>query len=183
MDSRELNALKNLKLFTILLLITVILAFIPIISVAAAFVGIVSFIMLILAFKSFSKIDKQFVTPYTFSLIYIIGFVLLFAALLSILGFSILSHGFSAVPTLANMALFTGEFTARIIFIVIIISFILMFLGAIIGVILGLFRVGKRYKNSLVSTGAILLIIPLVDIVGIILLLVGLLQITKNVSI
>ena len=178
MDSRELNALKNLKLFTILLLITVILAFIPIISVAAAFVGIVSFIMLILAFKSFSKIDKQFVTPYTFSLIYIIGFVLLFAALLSILGFSILSHGFSAVLTLANMALFTGEFIALII-----ISFILMFLGAIIGVILGLFRVGKRYKNSLVSTGAILLIIPLVDIVGIILLLVGLLQITKNVSI
>ncbi|MGC8682195.1 MAG: DUF973 family protein [Candidatus Acidifodinimicrobium sp.] len=178
MDKVELNALKNLKMFTILLLIAVILAFIPIISVAAAFVGIVSFIMLILAFKSFSKIDKQFATPYIFCLIYIVGFVLLIASMLSILGFSILSLGFSAALTLTNVALFAGEFVALII-----VSVILMFLGAIIGVILGLFRVGKRYKNSLVSTGAILLIIPLVDIVGIILLLVGLLQITKNVSI
>ena len=178
MNNRELNALRDLKLFAILLIIAIILAFIPVISVAASFVSIVSFIILILAFKSLASVDKQFMTPYIFSLIYIVGFVLLIVSVLSTFGVSILFHGLSAASALMSAALFIGGFL-----ILIIIAFILMLLGAIIGVIFGLWRVGKRYDNSLVSTGSILLIFPIVDIIGVILILVGLLKLTKNVSI
>ena len=50
---------------------------------------------------------------------------------------------------------------------------IIALVGVIGGPILGLWRVGSRYDDTLIKVAAILLIIPLVDLISPILLLVG----------
>ena len=60
------------------------------------------------------------------------------------------------------------------------IGLVLVVIGFIVGIILGLYRVGKKYDSSLISIGAIFLIIPVLDIVGLILVIVGLLKLPEK---
>ncbi len=175
MDSSEQKAVSNLKIFAVLLLVGIVLSFVPFISIIGSILSIVALIFLMLSFKLLSGNDKNFKMPFEFTLLSLIGLVLMIAGLFVMFGSAVLSAGFSNIaasllaPSVSTGGLIAG--TAMMI-----VGAILALIGFIAGVILGLWRVGKKYNSSMISIGAIFLIIPVLDIVGTILIIVGLLK-------
>lgn len=182
MKKTEKQAISYLNLFAMLLLVAVILAFIPFGSIVTFILGIVSLVLLLLAFRYLSSADERFKIPYIFVLIELIGTILIFAGFFGILGSAFLFAG--SVSNLIGSAVGLGVlFSAPTFFgsmIVIVLGAVLSFIGFIVGTLLGLYRVGKRYNDSKISIGAILLIFPLVDIAGLVLIIIGLLKLGKS---
>ncbi|MCI4354171.1 MAG: DUF973 family protein [Thermoplasmata archaeon] len=138
-------------------------------------IGIVSYVFYYLGFRAIKRGAPDFGAPTTLVLIGLIGFVLIAAGILLILGAIV-----SAVNDVANGTINSGS--AAISLSAIITGGALAALGAIlaligvIGLILGNYRAGTRYEQSTLKIGSILTIIPGVSVVGYVLLLVGYLQ-------
>ena len=120
--------------------------------------GLISIVLYRSAFGMLRDVDAgRFHTPYNFTTVFIVGFVLFILAMLFFLG------GIDA----RSISLTVGGL------IIIIISAILLFLGDIGGVILGLWRVGDRYDSTAMGIGAIFYIMPYFDVLAPILVLAG----------
>jgi hypothetical protein len=100
---------------------------------------------------------RRFGTPYNFTTVFILGFVLFIIAMFFLLG------GIDA----KSISLTFGGL------IIIIISAILIILGDIGGIILGLWRVGDRYDSTAIGIGAIFYLIPYFDVLAPILVFIG----------
>ncbi|MCW1293948.1 MAG: DUF973 family protein [Candidatus Parvarchaeota archaeon] len=175
MQENEKKAISYLNIFAVLLVVAIILAFLPLMSIIPLILGIVSIVILMLAFRNLLTIDNNFKTPYIFTLISFIGLIIIIAALFVMIGGDLLSLGLSttAIYMLPLIGFFGG------LAIILIAGVILELIGGIAGVILGLYRVGKRYNKTGISVGAVLLVFPLVDIAGLILIIIGLLKLSK----
>ena len=175
MDNNERRAISYLKIFAIILTVSTILSFIPFGFAGSLVLSIVSFVLIFLAFKLLSASDQKFKLPFIFALIALIGLVIVVAGLLLLIGPALFSEGLTS----ASSALFTVG--AAIFGIALtLIGLVLAVIGFIVGIILGLYRVGKKYDSSPISIGAIFLIIPVLDIVGLILVIVGLLKLPEK---
>ena len=121
-------------------------------------IGLISIVLYRSAFGMLRNVDaRRFDTPYNFTTVFIVGFVLFIIAMLFLLG------GIDA----KSISLSVGGL------IIIIISAILLILGDVGGIILGLWRVGDRYDSTAIGIGAIFYIIPYFDVLAPILVFIG----------
>ncbi|MDA4129123.1 MAG: DUF973 family protein [Thaumarchaeota archaeon] len=143
----------------------------------ALVIQIMAIFTLWMAFRGFSKVDRtRFSIPGTLTLVLIIGLglvavgvVLLFNLLAVVVSQAIQST--TANPFTAGQL---GSFFAAIA--VLGIGGLLALVGVIGGEILGLWRVGTRYESTLIKVGAIFVVIPLLNLVGPVLILIGTLE-------
>ena len=121
-------------------------------------IGLISIVLYRSAFGMLRNVDeRRFSTPYSFTTVFIVGFVLFIIAMLFLLG------GIDA----KSISLSVGGL------IIIIISAILLILGDVGGITLGLWRVGDRYDSTAIGIGAIFYIIPYFDVLAPILVFIG----------
>ncbi|MCL4451027.1 MAG: DUF973 family protein [Candidatus Thermoplasmatota archaeon] len=130
--------------------------------IAVALVGVIIGLASILLYRSgfgiLRQVDaRKFGTPYTFSTVFLVGFVFLILGLIIFL---------VAIPFLSLSLLVVGD-------VFLILSVILLLLGDIIGIVLGLWRVGERYNSTAIKVGAIFFIIPYLDVIAPILVFIG----------
>jgi hypothetical protein len=123
------------------------------------------------AFRTLAPVDRRFSTPSGLALVAIVGLVL------AVLGVGLFLaalyeavHCVGAGNPITQACLFTGTFYG---------GTALLAIGAIvavvgyIGVLVGIWRLGSRYERSLFKVGAILLLIPYLNLVGAILIWAG----------
>ena len=134
-------------------------------------VDLATLVLLRVSFRSLAPLDRRFSAPAT------LAWVALFGAVLVLIGAGLLLVGlYQAVSCvgsgnpLTRGCLFTGVFVGGLG--LAIVGGITALVGAI-GILIGIWRLGSRYDESLFKVGAILLIFPLVNIVGAILMLVA----------
>lgn len=120
-------------------------------------IGAYSIFVLRSAFRILSRIDRMFHTPASLVTVLIIGFVVIFPALIIII----------AAGTAAPAALSTGMLI--VVGFMMIVGLVLLVLG-VIGLLIGLWRIGTRYNDSLYKIAAIFYIIPFLGVVSSILI-------------
>lgn len=137
----------------------------------------VSFVLYVGGFAKLRRADYTFSVPMGVSVVGIIGFLLLMLGFGLLVGeiFQVASCGGPGVATSSCVTLSADAGTFAI---AVLVGLLLGFVGWV-GLILGLYRVGKRYSSGITKAGAILYIVPLVDIVAPILILVGTTSIAK----
>lgn len=136
-----------------------------------AALGVTEILLFRSAFRRLADVDRTFSTPATFALLACIGVLLALVGvglLLDALYHAVQCAG-SGVP-IPSSCLLTGTFwggvgLAGIGAIVAVIGFL--------GILLGIWRLGTRFGDTKFKVGAILLIFPLLNILGAILILLG----------
>lgn len=138
-------------------------------------VGLEFVVVLLLwsAYRKLAALDPRFSTPAKMTLLLAIAVVIVGAALYPLLvqvnsTFGCLENNMG--NTTAASGCLSGTFAALIL--VLVLAAILALVG-FIGMLLGLWRVGTRYQSSTIKAGTILLIFPVLNFVGAILILVG----------
>jgi len=121
------------------------------------------------SFRAFRKVQPGFGAPYALVVVGIVGAVLVFLGLLVVLdqiatNLACLENTQSS-SCVSLTAIGTGV-------IAIFLGLLLSLLGWI-GVLIGVFRIGSRYRSTVLQVGAILTIIPIVTVVAPILILIG----------
>jgi hypothetical protein len=173
MKTNEQKALNMLKAFAFTLLIALLTAliayFVPITSLVSILLGIASLILMIIAFRVFSKTDERFRVPYIFSIVALAGTIIITVGLSFIMGTSLYALGATGF---SSVILITGGVIIGLI--ILTIGAIIGIIGSIFGMILGLWRLGKKYKTNVISLGAILIIFPVLNIVGVLMVIIGL---------
>jgi hypothetical protein len=141
-------------------------------------VGYIIAILFILRFRSaFQKlvtVDFRFRSPANLAILAIvgIGIVILAEILLGVAAIDAINACKGGVYTTCYNAI-TGEIGLLLGGLgLLVLGAILLLIGGIL-VLIGIWRMGTRYNQSLIKVGAILLIIPFLDIVGVILIYVG----------
>jgi len=123
------------------------------------------------AFRTLAAQDTRFSTPATLTLVLFIAVVLLIVVLVAV--FAVL---FQAVQCAGSgNAITSACIAAGTVLGLIAAGFVLlivMLVGAI-GLLIGIWRLGTRYNEGLFKAGAILLIFPVLNLVGIILILLA----------
>jgi hypothetical protein len=122
-------------------------------------------------FRRIAGIDLRFSTPSTLTLIAVIGFLLLYLGLILLIGalYSAVSCAGSGNPV-TTVCLLGGEFWGGLALAAI--GGIVALVGYI-GMLIGIWRLGTRYGDGLFKAGAVLLIFPVLNLIGAILLLVA----------
>jgi Protein of unknown function (DUF973) len=124
------------------------------------------------AFRTLARFDPRFSTPAKLTLVLAIADVLVIAVLYPLL--SQLNSAFSCIGTTTNETLAAqciSPTLANLILLLLLIA-VLAVVGYI-GLLVGIWRLGTRYENGLFKAGAILLLIPLLNFVGAVLVLVA----------
>jgi hypothetical protein len=136
-----------------------------------AVVGFAEIVLFRLAFRGLANVDQRFATPATLTLVEIIGLVLALigvAVALDALYMAVSCSG-AGQPLLRSCihvsVLLGGVALALIGALVALVGFI--------GMLLGIWRLGRRYEETLFKVGAILIIFPFLNFVGAILILLG----------
>jgi hypothetical protein len=157
----------------------------------AAFIGLIveliTFLQLRMGFKTLSTVDRpHFHTPSLLTLlllialpIVIVGVVIEFAGLVPYINTVIQQANQTSTSPPRFPVSGLGEFLAGAA--LGFIGGIIAIIGFIGGVMLGVWRLGNRYDETLFKVAAILLIIPLLDIVSPILILIGTSQASKKI--
>jgi Protein of unknown function (DUF973) len=123
------------------------------------------------AFRTLTPVDGRFSTPATLVLVALIALVLLILVaigLLAVVYQAIVCAG-SGNP-ITSVCISPGELLGLLAVLVVV---AIVALVGYIGLLLGIWRLGTRYGDSLFKVGAILLIFPVLNIVGVILILVA----------
>lgn len=136
-----------------------------------AAIVLVEFLLFRSAFHRLLGPDRRFSTPSALALVGFIGYLML------ILGGALLIAAIYAAVTcvgsgnpLTQACLFTGAFWGGLA--LLLIGAIIALVGYI-GVLVGIWRLGTRYEDGTFKVAAVLLIFPLLNIVGAILVLVA----------
>ncbi len=141
-------------------------------SAAIGFVlGVVELILYRRAFKTLDPLDSSFGTPATLVLLALISIFLLILTFAGLLGLLVQSVG-CAGSSGGNAAGCVNVGAVLGLLGIIIVLAILIFVGYI-GLLIGIWRLGNRYDEGLFKAGAILLIFPVLDLVGLVLILVA----------
>ena len=128
------------------------------VALVGVIIGLISILLYRSGFGILRQVDaRKFGTPFTFSTVFLVGFVFL------ILGLLVFLVSFASFST---SLLIVGA-------VFLLLSVILLLLGDIIGIVLGLWRVGERYNSTAIKVGAIFFIIPYLDVIAPILVFVG----------
>jgi Protein of unknown function (DUF973) len=151
---------------------------------AAAFAGGAALVSLALvlftvAFSRLSKVDEEFVTPFVLSIIGLAGALMLVAAFGLLLASAVQALGCLSAPDPA--ACYTDVSLSSLYQGLAIGGLILAFIGWI-ALLLGVFRIGKRYASTPTKVGAILYLVPLVNLVAPILVVVGMHGVVRSVE-
>jgi uncharacterized membrane protein len=143
--------------------------------VAVAGAGLVLTIVELLfyrsAFRTLAPIDSRFSSPATFVLVLLIAVVLIV-----LIGAGLLLAIYQAVQCagsgnpLTTSCVDTGTLLGLVALFAV--AGIVALIGYI-GLMLGIWRLGTRYDETTFKVGAILIIIPLLNLIGVILILVG----------
>jgi hypothetical protein len=148
-----------------------IVALVPVIAA----IQLAGMVILTTGFRQFRKTDPgRFSLPSTLMLVLIVGAVIAVAGAVPLL--NDLPGAIAQAPHINGQesSAFTSAVGNLILFALIMgLGGLLALIGAIGGMILGLWRVGSMYDETLIKVGAILLIIPLLDILAPILILIG----------
>jgi hypothetical protein len=123
------------------------------------------------AFRTLSPVDARFATPAKLTLLELLALVLLApvgAAILVLLYDAIHCAGIGNPITSACLSF--GAIAGLTLLLVV---FAILAVVGFIGFLLGVWRLGTRYRESMFKVAAILLIIPLLNIIGVILVLVA----------
>ncbi len=133
--------------------------------------GIVELILYRRAFKLLDRMDSSFGTPATLVLLALISIFLLILTFAGLLG--LLAQSLSCAGSSGGSAGGCVNFGALLGLLgIVIVLAILVFVGYI-GLLIGIWRLGNRYDEGLFKAGAILLIFPVLDLVGLVLILVA----------
>jgi hypothetical protein len=133
--------------------------------VVGAALSIAAFIFLFQGLNALGSVDPLLRTPAKLVPLIPVGIVLVYGAVALLLDGGINTQaptGYSTSPSLLGSAA-----------LLVILGIVLLLLGVVGGEILGLWRVGGRYHEDLIRAGAILLIIPVLNLVSPILVYIG----------
>jgi hypothetical protein len=160
-----------------------ILTLVAVSVVVTGAIEVIGLLQLRSAFRSLSKVDPQrFRTPSKFTTLTIVSLPVLFIA------FAIILVGLSSMAsdngTLTNSQLLSSEGFDYLIAggLLAVVFSIVLIVGIAVGPVVGLWRVGERYDADTIKAGAIMFIIPLVQIAAPILVLVGLNNVSMNLE-
>lgn len=123
------------------------------------------------AFRDLSQVDARFSTPSKLTLLAIVSLVLIAAV-----GAGLVVLVYQAIQCAgAGNPITTSCVSLRAVggLILLLGLFAILALVGWIGFLLGVWRLGSRYHESLFKAGAILLIFPVLNLIGVILILVG----------
>ncbi len=140
-------------------------------SVAGVVFEIVEVLLMRDAFQTLKRIDGRFSTPSTLALVLLIAIVLVVVAALGIYAelFQAIACAGAGNPipsSCVNAGTLLGLIGLVVLFAIV------AFVGYV-GVLVGIWRLGTRYDEGILKVGAVLLIIPVLNFVGAILVLVG----------
>lgn len=141
-----------------------------IVSAALSFVEV---LLLRAAFHRLEPVDRRFSTPSKLALLLIVGFVILLLGLVPLLiGAQSITGCIanSSNSTLSGNCSGIGDVVLGAL--VVLAGGIIALIGYV-GCLIGIWRFGSRYQNDLFKVGAIMLIIPLLNVVGAILILIA----------
>jgi hypothetical protein len=145
-------------------------------SPAASFIGILGYAFLLLGFRDFARVDApSFRTPWRFMFLAIVGGIVgtLLSTYSALVTAGLISNpclGTSS-PVLGGACGFPADFPAYTIFVFF--ADALALVGAVGGTILGLWRVGARYKLSIIQVGGVLTIFPVIGAIAPFLVVAG----------
>jgi hypothetical protein len=137
--------------------------------VAGSVLQVVSFGLYTSAFGLLRRVDLRFRVPRILTIVGLVGFVMILLGTGLILGFifqAVSCAASGAASSCLDPSLLLGASG------LILLGSILGLVGWI-GLLVGIFRAGSRYESSLLKVGAILMIIPLVNIVAPVLIFVA----------
>jgi hypothetical protein len=141
--------------------------FVEVIAVGVALL-IIAGILYTLCFASFRRVYPGFSGPTGLGIVGLIGCLLILLGLASYLvqSFSASACSVSTLADCAGLSAFYLDLS------VVVGGLLLAFIGWI-GLIIGIFRIGKRYGSTITKVGAILYIVPVLNVVAPILIYVG----------
>lgn len=123
------------------------------------------------AFRTLAPLDSRFSTPGTLVLLLLIALVLVI-----VVGVALIAVVFQAIACagsgnpITTSCLHAGTILGLVAGLVIV---AIVALVGFIGLLIGIWRLGSRYDETLFKVGAILLIFPVLNFIGVILILVG----------
>ena len=153
--------------------------FVLLLGVAGVF-AVAEIFLFRVAFRDQSEVDRRFSSPSTLAFLALIGVIGVVVGAGLVVGglYQAVSCAGTGVP-ITRACLPFGLFFGGIA---------LLLIGAIvalvgfIGILIGIWRLGTRYNETLFKVGAILLIIPFVNLVGAILILIGARSARRNIE-
>jgi len=144
-----------------------------VVAVISAALSVTEVLLLRAAFHRLAPVDPRFSTPSKLALLLIIGFMIVLIGLVPVvLGAQSLSGcvANAANSTFSGNCSGLGDLVAGAL--LLLAGGIIAIIGYI-GCLLGIWRFGTRYGNDRFKVGAVLLIFPLLNVVGAILILVA----------
>jgi hypothetical protein len=143
---------------------------------ATVIVELVALVVLTLAFRGLTKVDRErFSIPSSLMIFMLVGVAVQGVGFIPLLNsISDLVAQIPATPTTTLPSAFFSSLSSLIFdYMLLAIAGIVAVTGEIGGLILGLWRVGSRYDRTVIKIGAIFEVIPLLNIVAPILVLIG----------
>ena len=148
--------------------VTLLTQIVEVLAVGVALI-VIAIILYLASFAAFRRVQPGFTAPLVCGIIGAIGFLLILGGIASYL-----SQIFSAVAcSQTNAPASCINFTSIFVALGAVLLGALLALIGWIGLIIGIYRIGKRYHSTLTKVGAILYIIPLLNIIAPILVFVG----------
>jgi len=123
------------------------------------------------AFAVLRNLDRKFSAPATFVLLALAALGIVFLVAIGFL--SVISQAITCAGPgnpITSACLNVGSLLGLVA--VLVIAAIVAFMG-FIGLLIGIWRLGTRYNDTMFKVGAVLLIFPVLNVVGLILILVG----------
>jgi MFS family permease len=132
-------------------------------------VAIVAVVLYLLSFVAFRKVQNGFGGPMGLVVVGILGMFLIFVGFVDVLQQFLAAASCLAHNTTSD-CISVGSLYGAVL--AVFFGFIFALVGWI-GLILGIYRIGKRYGSAVTRVGAILMIVPIANLVAPILILVG----------
>jgi hypothetical protein len=123
------------------------------------------------AFRALAPVDSEFSTPATLVLLLFIGLVLVIAIAVGLVGILLQSIACAGAGNpITTSCLNVGTLLDLVGLLVV--AAIVALIGYI-GLLVGIWRLGTRYNESLFKVGAVLMFFPVLNFIGVVLVLVG----------
>lgn len=119
------------------------------------------------AFRSLTPVDPEFRTPSTLALLAVISLAILVPTGIALL--FLLAQAFQCAGAASSVSTTCVSGSVLALAVVLAVVGILGFVGYI-GLVIGIWRLGTRYRETMFHVGAILIIFPFLNIVGLILI-------------
>jgi hypothetical protein len=130
---------------------------------------VIAIILYLASFAAFRRVQPGFTGPLVLGIVGALGFLLILGGVASYLSQIFSAVACSQVNAPASCVNFTSIFIALG---AVLLGALLALIGWI-GLIIGIYRIGKRYHSTLTKVGAILYIVPVLNIIAPILVFIG----------